>query len=136
MRNSECGIRNFDRSQELEMERISFTVNESTVDALDRLQGALRDLITSLEASKNNAECGVRNAESDTAAEKQAPAELMQKQQAKATTLEEVRGVLCAKAQEGKTALVKMLLERFGVTRLTDADPADYAEILEEGRRL
>ena len=120
---------------------MEFTTSEQTIDALDRLQKALRDLIDSLEASKSEKQdltvyavpqANPVETSEDSPVKGQSPVTPA----AKPTTLEEVRAVLCEKAREGKSSMVKMLLERFGVTRLTEADPADYAELLESGRML
>ncbi len=108
----------------------------STLEALDRLQLALSDLIASLQ---NNVE--PRATSQETQAE--APRELSKTEEklrknpeTPKTTLEEVRTVLVAKSREGKTAQVKMLLERFNAASLPEVDPTDYAELLECGKAL
>ena len=80
----------------------------STLEALDRLQLALSDLIAALQ---NNAE--PRATSQDKQAE--APRELGKTEEklsknpeAPKTTLEEVRAVLVAKSREGKTAQVNI----------------------------
>ena len=49
-----------------------------------------------------------------------------QKQEVPETTLEDVRGVLAALSQAGKTAVVKKLLQGFGAAKLSQVDPKDY----------
>ena len=100
---------------------MEFTFTENTLSALDRLQKDLRDLIESLEASKANGDSPVKG---------QSPV------QATAVTLEEVRKVLVEKARGGKNDAVKKLLEHFNAASLPEVDPADYAELLELGRKL
>ena len=98
----------------------------STLEALDRLQLALSDLIASLQKTEPEKAAPVEKTEPK-------PAEAAPAQK---TTLEEVRTVLVAKSREGKTAQVKMLLERFNATSLPEVDPTDYAELLECGKAL
>ena len=43
-------------------------------------------------------------------------------------TLEDVRALLAAKKQEGKS--ITELLNKFGASKLTDIDPKSYADIL------
>ncbi|CDG04262.1 hypothetical protein [Lactococcus lactis] len=45
-------------------------------------------------------------------------------------TLEEVRAVLARKSQEGFTAQVKSIIERFGATKLSEIDSKDFEEVL------
>ena len=98
----------------------------STLEALDRLQLALSDLIASLQKIEPEKDAPVENTEPKPAETAPAPK----------TTLEEVRTVLVTKSREGKTAQVKMLLERFNAASLPEVDPADYAELLECGKAL
>lgn len=51
-------------------------------------------------------------------------------------TLEEVRKVLVEKARAGKNEAVRDLLNRFHAASLPEVDPADYADLLELGRKL
>ncbi|SJZ94251.1 hypothetical protein SAMN02745116_01905 [Pilibacter termitis] len=45
-------------------------------------------------------------------------------------TLEEVRGVLARKSQEGFTAQIKSIIQRFDAEKLSDVNPQDYEEIM------
>ena len=108
----------------------------STLEALDRLQLALSDLIASLQ---NNAEPCTTSQETPAEAPRElgkTEEKLRKNPEAPKTTLEEVRTVLVAKSREGKTAQVKMLLERFNAASLPEVDPADYAALLESGKAL
>ena len=115
----------------------------STLEALDRLQLALSDLIASLqntdsEKTEPKKAVPVEKTEPKKAApvEKTEPKNSAPAQETSKTTLEEVRTVLVAKSREGKTAQVKMLLERFNAGSLPEVDPADYAELMECGKAL
>ncbi|CUH96371.1 putative secreted protein [Propionispora sp. 2/2-37] len=55
---------------------------------------------------------------------------------AKTVTLEEVRAVLADKSQQGHTAEVRMLLEKYGAPKLSQIDPANYAALLADAERL
>lgn len=45
-------------------------------------------------------------------------------------TLEDVRGVLAEKSQNGLTAEVKALIEKYGGSKLSDISPENYAAII------
>lgn len=102
---------------------MNFTVTENTVSVLDRLQKDLRDLIESLTVDS-----GQPSVKSEELTVKSEPKP--------ATTLEEVRKVLVAKAREGKNDAVRELLERFHAASLPEVDPADYADLLSLGKDL
>ena len=106
---------------------MNFTVTEETVSALDQLQKDLQALIESLKASKPETPIDVTVYAVPQSHPKEAKPE---------TTLEEVRKVLVEKAREGKNDAVKSLLERFHAASLPEVDPADYADLLELGKRL
>ncbi len=53
-----------------------------------------------------------------------------------ALTLEQVRAVLADKSRAGHTAQVRELLEKHGVTKLSQIDPRDYATILKEAEEF
>lgn len=58
------------------------------------------------------------------------------KEKAKVYTLEDVRGVLAEKSQNGLTAEVKGLIAKFGGSKLSDIDPKNYADIIKEAEVL
>lgn len=51
-------------------------------------------------------------------------------------SLEDVRAVLGKKSQEGMTAEVKELIKKFGGTKLSDINSAQYKELLAEAEVL
>lgn len=51
---------------------------------------------------------------------------------AKPLTIEEVRAVMSAKADEGKTSQIKALLMKYDAGRLSGVDPKRYPELLRE----
>ena len=51
-------------------------------------------------------------------------------------TIEQVRKVLAEKSQAGKQPEVKALINRYGVTRLTEIDPAKYSELIKQAEEL
>lgn len=51
-------------------------------------------------------------------------------------SLEEVRAVCAAKSNSGKAPQVKQLLQKFGAAKLTDVDPAKFADLLTEAEAL
>ena len=58
------------------------------------------------------------------------------KEKEKVYTLEDVRGVLAQKSQNGLTAEVKGLIAKYGGSKLSDIDPSKYAEIIKEAEVL
>ena len=54
----------------------------------------------------------------------------------KVVTLEQVRAVLAEKSQDGLTAEVRALLEKYGAQKLSAVDPKDYAALLKEAEVL
>ncbi len=57
-------------------------------------------------------------------------------QEAEPITLEEVRAVLAAKSLQGHTAQVQALIHKRGVEKLSQVDPAHYADLMAEAEAL
>ena len=55
---------------------------------------------------------------------------------AKALVLEDVRSVLAQKSVEGHTAEVQALIRKYGADKLSQVDPAHYADLLREAEVL
>lgn len=55
---------------------------------------------------------------------------------AKAVTLEQVRAVLADKSQQGFTADVRILLEKYGAPKLSQIDPASYDALMADAESL
>lgn len=51
-------------------------------------------------------------------------------------TLEEVRGVLAKKAQEGKQAEVRELIKTYGVSKLSEVEAKRYVELMKKAEEL
>lgn len=51
-------------------------------------------------------------------------------------SIEQIRKILADKSQNGKQPAVKNLINRYGVRRLTEIDPAHYAELLQQAEVL
>jgi len=58
------------------------------------------------------------------------------KPEAKTVTLEQVRAVLADKSQQGFTADVRALLEKYGAPKLSQIEPANYAALLADAEEL
>ena len=56
--------------------------------------------------------------------------------EAKQPTLEEVRGLLARKSQEGKSSDVKALIGKFGAIRLSDIQVESYLALMTEAEVL
>ena len=55
---------------------------------------------------------------------------------AKALVLEDVRSVLAQKSVEGHTAEVQALIHKYDADKLSQVDPANYADLLREAEVL
>ena len=51
-------------------------------------------------------------------------------------TLEQVRAVLADKSHQGHTAEIRALLQKYGASKLSQIDPADYKALLAEAEVL
>lgn len=71
----------------------------------------------------------------DVQPEKPAPAKEV-KSKVKTVTLEQVRVVLADKSQQGFTADIRSLLEKYGAPKLSQIDPANYAALLADAEGL
>lgn len=58
------------------------------------------------------------------------------KKEDKPITIEQVRAVMSAKSDEGKTAQVKALLMKYDAGKLSGVKPEDYADLLREVEAL
>lgn len=54
----------------------------------------------------------------------------------KTISLEEVRGVLAKKAQEGKQAGVRELIKTYGVSKLSEVEAKHYIELMKKAEEL
>ena len=84
-------------------------ITQNTLDALDRLQIALGDLISSLKTR---------------------PEEAPAPKQETPLTLVDVRSVCTEMSRNGYTSVMKMLVEKHGANCLTNLDPKEYAPLL------
>lgn len=67
--------------------------------------------------------------------EKSQPAALPDKTaEAKTYTFEDVRGIMAGLSGQGKKAEARALLQKYGVSRLSDLDEKDYAAVAEEAK--
>jgi uncharacterized membrane protein len=95
--------------------------------------GDLRSLADSLQAVAE-AMTGNEPAEADQSEKPAAAKEA--KPAAKAVTLEQVRAALAVKSQQGFTADVRALLEKYGAPKLSQIDPVNYAALLADAEGL
>ena len=54
----------------------------------------------------------------------------------KPVTLEQVRAVLADKSQQGLTAEVRVLLEKYGAQKLSQIDPVQFSALLADAEKL
>ena len=53
-----------------------------------------------------------------------------------APTLEAVRAILAEKSRDGHTAEIRTLLQKYGATKLSGVDPANYKALLADAEEL
>ena len=58
--------------------------------------------------------------------------DILEKETAATPSLEEVRAVLAELSRNGKTAVVRELLQKHGANKLSEINPTEYAAILAE----
>lgn len=68
--------------------------------------------------------------------ETSSPSKLVKEAKKKETTLEEVRGKLAEKSQDGLTAEVRELIKKYGGNKLSEVDPKYYLDILKDAEVL
>lgn len=51
-------------------------------------------------------------------------------------TLEQVRGVLASKSQEGKTTEVRELIQKYGASKLSEIDDKHFSDLMKEAEEL
>lgn len=93
----------------------------------------LRSLADSVQAV---AEAMAGNEPAEAAQPEKPVAAKETKPTAKAVTLEQVRAALADKSQQGFTADVRALLEKYGAPKLSQIDPANYAALLADAEGL
>lgn len=99
----------------------------SKIKLLLDVVGDLRSLADSLQAVAEVI-AGNEPAEAD---QPDKPATVMEAKSAeKPVTLEQVRAVMAEKSQQGFTADVRTLLEKYGAPKLSQIDPVNYAALL------
>jgi hypothetical protein len=93
----------------------------------------LRSLADSLQAVAD----AIAGNEPVDASQPETPAHVpTQKPEEKRVTLEQVRAVLAEKSHDGFTAEVRVLLEKYGASKLSQIDPTNYAALLAEAEAL
>ena len=100
----------------------------------------LFDIVLNLRALADNFQVLadiVAGSDSNEAAQPETPAsEKVPETQTKPVSLEQVRAVLADKSQQGLTAEVRTLLEKYGAPKLSQIDPAHFAALLTDAERL
>lgn len=98
----------------------------------------LLDVVTDLnnlaESIQTIAEALASNEETPRAKEKVPVKKVKPKK--KKISLEEVRTLLARKSQEGFTADIKKLLEKYDATKLSEVDAKDYEALMKDAEEL
>ena len=100
----------------------------------------LFDIVLNLRALADNFQVLadiVAGSDSNEAAQPETPAsEKVPETKTKLVTLEQVRAILADKSQQGLTAEVRTLLEKYGAPKLSQIDPAHFAALLTDAEQL
>lgn len=104
---------------------------QSLVPLIDNLSQSLTAIASFLKEAQPSVPAKKETPKKAKASEKAAPAS-----ETKPVTIEQVRKVLAEKSQEGLTVKVKELLKKFGADKLSELDPACYADLLSAAQAL
>ena len=96
--------------------------------------GKISELDTTIKDLRNAA--AAINGIADTLAEMFSTVSADEAPAAPALTLEQVRAVLAYKSRAGHTAEVRVLLQKYGASRLSGVDPASYEALLADAEVL
>ena len=100
----------------------------------------LFDIVLNLRALADNFQVLadiVADSDSNEAAQPETPAsEKVPETKTKPVSLEQVRAVLADKSQQGLTAEVRTLLEKYGAPKLSQIDPAHFSALLADAETL
>lgn len=116
----------------------------SKVKLLLNVVGNMRNLADSLQelcdVLRSNEECLNKPTSKEQDTEESHLENNEEQSQTTSTTqtisLEEVRGVLVKKAQDGKQAEVRELIQSYGVDRLSEVDESYYEELMKKAEVL
>ena len=64
------------------------------------------------------------------------PKEEKAKQEEKTYEIEDVRKILADKSRLGHTAKIRELLEKYGAKKLSEIDPSNYKDLVEDAEKL
>ena len=100
----------------------------------------LFDIVLNLRALADNFQVLadiVAGSDSNEAAQPETPAsEKVLETKTKPVSLEQVRAVLADKSQQGLTAEVRTLLEKYGAPKLSQIDPEHFSALLADAENL
>ena len=96
--------------------------------------GKISELDTTIKDLRNAA--AAINGIADTLAEMFSTVSADEAPAAPALTLEQVRAVLADKSRAGHTAEIRVLLQKYGASRLSGVDPASYEALLADAEVL
>ena len=100
----------------------------------------LFDIVLNLRALADNFQVLadiVAGSDSNEAAQPETPAsEKVPETKTKPVSLEQVRAVLADKSQQGLTAEVRTLLEKYGAPKLSQIDPEHFSALLADAETL
>lgn len=99
-------------------------------DDVQALADSLRELVEAMQSGEPE--------QTETPENNQVPMAKPEPQmeELKQPTLEEVRGLLARKSQEGKSTEVRALIEKFGASRLSEVQPESYLTLMAEAEGL
>ena len=100
----------------------------------------LFDIVLNLRALADNFQVLadiVAGSDSNEAAQPETPAsEKVPETKTKPVSLEQVRAVLADKSQQGLTAEVRVLLEKYGAQKLSQIEPVQFSALLADAENL
>ena len=101
---------------------------KQTIEELRSAAAAINDAADWLYQQFSGADDSNKQQSSETAATKEEPKPELK--------LEDVRSVLAGKSRSGHTAEVRDLLQKYGVTKLSQIDPANYEALMKDAEAI
>lgn len=97
---------------------------------------AVSEGVRALAGKAHSCNCNKKQEEERGLKDEESGNEKKQEKQEDAVTIEQVRAVMAAKSQDGKTQQVKALIQKYGADKLSGVQPEKYVDLLRDAKVL
>lgn len=97
---------------------------------------AVSEGVRALAGKTHSCSCNKKQEEERGQKDEESGNEKSQEKQENVITIEQVRAVMAAKSQDGKTQQVKALIQKYGADKLSGVQPEKYADLLRDAKAL